>query len=123
MYQVRVKRHFDAAHALRGYRGKCESVHGHRYQVVVCLETSELDETGLAYDFTALKRAMDPIIERLDHSNLNEVPAFEEVNPSSENIARVIYAELEGSIEGARLTAVEVWESPDAWVTYSPESG
>lgn len=123
MYQVRVKRHFDAAHALRGYRGKCESVHGHRYQVVVCLETSELDETGLAYDFTALKRAMDPIIERLDHSNLNEVPAFEEVNPSSENIARVIYEELEGSIEGARLTAVEVWESPDAWVTYSPESG
>jgi 6-pyruvoyltetrahydropterin/6-carboxytetrahydropterin synthase len=120
MYQVRVKRHFDAAHALRGYEGKCEATHGHRYEVVACLETEVLDDTGLAYDFTALKRALDPIIERLDHTYLNEVPPFEEVNPSSENVARFIFEELAGSIEGARLCSVEVWESPDAWVTYRP---
>lgn len=123
MYQVRVKRHFDAAHALRGYSGKCEALHGHRYQVVVCLEADELDEIGLAYDFTALKEALQPIIERFDHAYLNELPPFNELNPSSENIARLIYEELEESVEGARLSAVEVWESPDAWVTYSAASG
>lgn len=118
MYQVRVKRHFDAAHALRGYKGKCEALHGHRYEVVVCLEAEDLDETGLAYDFTALKKALDPIIDRFDHAFLNEIPPFEEQNPSSENISRVIYQELRESIQGARLHSVEVWESPDAWVTY-----
>jgi 6-pyruvoyltetrahydropterin/6-carboxytetrahydropterin synthase len=120
MYQVRVKRHFDAAHALRGYEGKCEATHGHRYQVVVCLETEALDDKGLAYDFTLLKRALDPIIERLDHTYLNEVPPFHEMNPSSENIARFFYEELGGSVEGVCLSSVEVWESPDAWVTYCP---
>jgi 6-pyruvoyltetrahydropterin/6-carboxytetrahydropterin synthase len=120
MYQVRVRRHFDAAHALRGYKGKCEATHGHRYEVVVCLEADELDDKGLAYDFTALKLALDPIIERLDHTLLNGVPPFDSMNPSSENIARVIYEELLGSIEGARLSAVEVWESPDAWATFFP---
>jgi 6-pyruvoyltetrahydropterin/6-carboxytetrahydropterin synthase len=123
MYQVRVKRHFDAAHALRGYEGKCESMHGHRYEVVACLEADRLDKTGLAYDFTALKRALDVIMERLDHKCLNDIPPFDEMNPSSENIARVIYEELAGSIEGAELRSVEVWESPDAWVTYSPDQG
>ncbi len=118
MYQVRVKRHFDAAHALRGYKGKCEATHGHRYEVVVCLEADDLDETGLAYDFTALKEALEPIIDRFDHAFLNEIPPFGELNPSSENIARVIYEELQQSIEGAHLHSVEVWESPDAWVTY-----
>jgi 6-pyruvoyltetrahydropterin/6-carboxytetrahydropterin synthase len=120
MYQVRVKRHFDAAHALRGYKGKCEATHGHRYEVVVCLETGTLDDEGLAYDFTLLKGALDPIVERLDHTYLNEVSPFDQMNPSSENIARFFYEELEGSVEGARLSSVEVWESPDAWVTYWP---
>ena len=118
MYQVRVKRHFDAAHALRGYKGKCEATHGHRYEVVVCLEADDLDETGLAYDFTALKEALEPIIHRFDHAFLNEIPPFDELNPSSENIARVIYEGLQQFIEGAHLHSVEVWESPDAWVTY-----
>jgi 6-pyruvoyltetrahydropterin/6-carboxytetrahydropterin synthase len=118
MYEVRVKRHFDAAHALRGYRGKCETTHGHRYEVVVCIEADALDEMGLAYDFTELKQVLDSVIERLDHTYLNEVPPFDELNPSSENMARFIYEKLEGSIEGGRLRSVEVWESPDAWVTY-----
>lgn len=118
MYEVRVRRHFDAAHALRGYKGKCERTHGHRYEVVVCLEAYALDEMGLAYDFTELKRKLDSVIERFDHTYLNEVPPFDEENPSSENMARFVYEELEGSIEGARLGSVEVWESPDAWVTF-----
>jgi 6-pyruvoyltetrahydropterin/6-carboxytetrahydropterin synthase len=120
MYQVRVKRHFDAAHALRGYEGKCEALHGHRYEVVVCLEAEELDDTGLAYDFTVVKRGLDSVVERLDHTYLNELAPFDKVNPSSENLARFVFDELGPAIEGARLSSVEVWESPDAWVTYLP---
>lgn len=120
MYQVRVRRHFDAAHALRGYEGKCEALHGHRYEVVVCAEAEELDETGLACDFTILKRELDSVVERLDHTCLNELPPFDSVNPSSENLARFVFDELVSVIEGARLSSVEVWESPDAWVTYWP---
>jgi 6-pyruvoyltetrahydropterin/6-carboxytetrahydropterin synthase len=121
MYEIRVRSHFDAAHALRGYRGKCESLHGHRYQVVACVQADEVDDIGLVYDFTALKGALQSILERFDHGNLNEIPPFDEVNPSSENIARVIYDELIDAVKGAGLSSVEVWESPDAWVTYSAD--
>ena len=52
MYQISVEQHFDAAHALRGYQGKCETMHGHRFKVVVKIQASEVDDIGLAYDFT-----------------------------------------------------------------------
>jgi len=119
MYRVNVRRHFDAAHALRGYNGKCENLHGHRWQVVVCVSSEELDETGLAYDFTVLKRELDAILDRFDHHNLNEVEPFSRINPSSEHIARTIYEALEARIPGVSIEYVEAWESPDAWATYS----
>lgn len=121
MYQVHVRRHFDAAHALRGYHGKCESLHGHRYEVVVCIQRRELDQVGLAYDFTALKRSLDRLLERFDHHHLNETPPFDVINPSAENIARVIYQELAACLPEAGIRYVEAWESPDAWATYSEE--
>ncbi len=121
MYRVRVRRHLDAAHALRGYGGKCESLHGHRFNVVACLAVEGLDEIGLAYDFVALKKYLDAVLESLDHVNLNETPPFDNLNPSSENIARFIYQQLKERLEGANLESVEVWESPDAWITYDEE--
>jgi len=124
VYEVTIKAHFDAAHALRGYGGKCEKLHGHRFQVAVCVAAEELDEVGLAYDFTALKRLLrERVISRLDHANLNETPPFDEVNPSSENIARFIYQEMREALAGAgaQLKWVRVWESPEAWVTYYGE--
>lgn len=120
LYRINVRRHFESAHALRGYRGKCESVHGHRYQVVVCLEATQLNNLGLAIDFTEVKSALDAILARFDHHHLNEVPPFDQTNPSAENIARVIYDELVDKFEGVSLREVEVWESPDTWATYSP---
>lgn len=120
MYQVHVRRHFDAAHALRGYQGRCEALHGHRWEIVACVETEELDEIGLAYDFTRLKRALEDVLAHFDHVNLNQTPPFDRLNPSSENIARTIYERLKDGIEGAKLKYVEAWESPDAWVRYAP---
>lgn len=122
MYEITVKAHFDTAHALRGYRGKCEALHGHRFEVVVCVATEDLNEIGLAYDFAELKRILrEQVISRLDHANLNETPPFDKVNPSSENIARFIYDEMRKALSGIKLRWVQVWESPDAWVTYYGE--
>jgi len=123
MYQISVEQHFDAAHFLRGYQGKCEALHGHRFRVVVKITASEVDEVGLAYDFTVLKQQLGDILSSFDHTCLNDVPPFDKINPSSENIAATIYNELQPKLAGApvSLSYVEVWESPQSGVAYSPD--
>ena len=123
MYQVSVEGHFDAAHYLRDYHGKCENLHGHRFKVVAKIQASKVDDIGLAYDFTILKQHLGDILSRFDHTCLNDVTPFDKINPSSENIALTIYNELQPKLAGApiSLSCVEVWESPESWVTYSPD--
>ncbi len=123
MYQVSIEQHFDAAHFLRGYRGKCEALHGHRFQVVVRVKASEVDDIGIAYDFVELKRQLGDILSRFDHTCLNDVSPFDKINPSSENIASTIYSELQPKLAGTpvSLACVEVWESPQSGVAYSPD--
>jgi len=123
MYQVCVEEHFDAAHFLRGYRGKCEALHGHRFRVMVRVRAPGVDEVGLAYDFAELKRHLSDILSRFDHTCLNEVAPFDSLNPSSENIAAAVYNKLQTALAGApvSLACVEVWESPQSGVVYSPD--
>ena len=123
MYEISVEKHFDAAHFLRGYRGKCEALHGHRFQVVARISASGLDDTGMAYDFTELKRHLNDILARFDHACLNDVPPFDKINPSSENIAHTIYNELKPKLTETpvSLSAIEVWESPQTRVTYKSD--
>jgi len=122
MYQISVEGHFDAAHYLRDYGGKCENLHGHRFKVVVTLNAAKLNKIGLAYDFTELKRHLGEVLARFDHTSLNDVPPFDKINPSSENIAVTIYDELKGRFSGGvKLSTVEVWESPESRVTYRPQ--
>ncbi len=120
MYEVSVRRHFDAAHYLRDYGGKCEELHGHRFEVVVYVQTEELNEIGLSVDFRGLKDALDGIIASFDHACLNDVPPFDILNPSSENLAAAIYRELVKRLEDVRVSRVEVWESPDSRAAYIP---
>jgi len=122
MYQLFVEEHFDAAHYLRNYHGKCENLHGHRFKVVVRLEATKLDETGLAYDFAQLKRQLREVIARFDHACLNDVPPFDKVEPSCENIAATTYNALQLNFSQApvKLASVEVGESPTSGATYSP---
>ncbi len=119
MYELIVKRKFSAAHQLRGYRGKCEAMHGHTYGVDVHVMAEELDEVGLAVDFKKLKDSIDGLLDNYDHHLLNEVKPFDEINPSAENMARVIYHELARSLpKGTRLGRVVVWESENAGAAY-----
>ena len=123
MYEVSIEKHFDAAHYLRDYKGKCESLHGHRYRVIAKVKAPQVNEIGLAYDFTVLKQHLADILSRFDHTCLNDVPPFDKINPSSENIASIVYDELKPKIAGdpVSISCIEVWESPDSWVAYSPE--
>lgn len=123
MYQITVEQHFDAAHFLRGYQGKCEALHGHRFLVLVTIQATGLDEIGMAYDFTVLKKHVGEIIARFDHACLNDVPPFDQINPSSENIAVTVFKEMQPRLAGApvSLSRVEIWESPQNRAAYIPD--
>jgi len=123
MYELTVEQEFDAAHALRGYQGKCERLHGHRFRVAVTARAAKLDQIGMAYDFTRLKEHLASVIGRFDHTSLNETPPFDKINPSSENIAATVYGELRPLLAGTpvALVSVAVWESPQSRVVYTPD--
>ena len=123
MYEISVEKHFDAAHFLRGYKGKCEALHGHRFRVVTRVRASGLDDIGIAYDFTELKQHLNDILARFDHTCINDVPPFDKINASSENVAATIYDELKRKLASAPVTvsSVEVWESPQTGVVYNPD--
>ena len=122
MYQLFVEEHFDAAHYLRNYRGKCENLHGHRFKVVVRLEAAKLNEVGLAYDFAQLKHYLRELLGQFDHACLNDIAPFEKIEPSCENIAATIYDKLQPCFSSlpVKLACVEVWESPTSGVAYYP---
>ena len=121
MYEIFVESHIDAAHYLREYNGKCENLHGHRYKIVARVKTEKLDNIGLAFDFTALKKNLNEILDKYDHTCLNDLPAFAKVNASSENLAAAIYKELKKKLakSPAALAAIEVWETPTQGVSYT----
>jgi 6-pyruvoyltetrahydropterin/6-carboxytetrahydropterin synthase len=123
MYQITVEAHFDAAHALRGYQGKCENIHGHRYRVAVRVKATGLNKIGLAYDFTELKKHLGDILDRYDHTSLNNIAPFDKINPSAENVAATIHKELKTGLDEApvALESVTVWESPESSVEYREE--
>lgn len=124
MFEVSVDETFSSGHALRGYKGKCENVHGHNYKVRVTLAGPELDSIGLLYDFVHLKEAIRGVIRTLDHRHLNDFAPFDIVNPSAENIARHIYTEISKQMKaaenGAAISQVTVWETDVTSATYRP---
>ena len=122
MFVVTVQAHYDSAHYLRHYKGKCERMHGHRYVVEVALATEQLDRAGIAFDFVDVKRELRAIADYLDHENLNELPPFDELEPSAEEQARWIYQELGRKLPERMREAVlyvKVWETPTQWAMYS----
>ena len=124
MYEVFVERDFAAAHYLRDYPGNCEHLHGHNWIVRVYVRTAGLNDIDVGIDFRDLKRIVDRVLDELDHTNINEHPAFKERNPSSENIARFIYEQVKtglASFDGVRIDRVTVCETPKTGVTYWEE--
>jgi 6-pyruvoyltetrahydropterin/6-carboxytetrahydropterin synthase len=121
VYELTVKGHFDAAHALRGYPGECSALHGHTWDVEVTVSGTSLDEVGIVYDFKTLKDDLQAVLADYDHVLLNDVAPFDEMNATAENLARVVYERLAARIgTGVSVTEVAVWESPVARLVYRP---
>lgn len=120
MYEVMVEGSFSAAHNLRGYRKKCEKLHGHNWKVEVGIRGEKLDKTGMLINFREVKDYLERIMEKLDHKYLNEISHFKVTNPTSENIARFIYNELKSRLKSShyRVNKVTVWESDTTSATY-----
>ena len=121
MYEVGITTHFSAAHHLVGYDGSCAGKHGHNWGVEVFVEGEELDGTGILVDFRKLKRDVQQVLADMDHTDLNEAEFFKESNPTSENIARLLYGRLASRIncETYRLSRVLVRETPGNGARYS----
>ncbi len=120
MYELIIESQFSAAHQLRGYMGKCENLHGHNWRVQVVVNAEKLNEIGLVIDFHELKKTTNEILSSLDHSVLNEIFPFTEINPSSENIAKWLYDSIKKKItnHNINVSSVTVWETETASATY-----
>ena len=128
MFEVSVEETFAAGHALRGYRGKCENVHGHNYKVQVTLEGPALSSIGLLCDFKDLKEAIQCTVRKLDHKFMNEIAPFDVVNPSAENLAKYFYEEITRLLAGGipegnpgapcAVKRVTVWETDTTTASY-----
>jgi len=123
VFEVYVKTHFSAAHSLKGYPGDCARMHGHNWIIEVFVRCKQLDEIGIGIDFKDIKHAVKDVLEGLDHFNLNELPAFRGVNPSSENIAKFLYEELGEKLNSdvVKVSKVKVYETPVAGACYWEE--
>ena len=121
MFLINVKAHYDSAHFLRNYHGKCERLHGHRYEVEAAFAFDDVGEGGMAFDFTVAKASLREIADSLDHRNINDIPPFTEIEPSAENQARYIYDRLKENLPDVRdaLVYVRLWETPNQWAQYS----
>lgn len=116
-FQLIVRSQFSAAHALYNYSGKCERLHGHNFTVEAAIEGKEISaESGMLIDFSILKKALEGVLEPLDHTVLNDLPAFRDISPSSENLAQYIGCELANTLaavlkhNGATIYSVAVSE-------------
>lgn len=119
MYELIIRDQFASAHFLRGYEGACEKLHGHTWRVEVAIESTELNSIGLVVDFKDLKKRLSAIMARWDHVCLNELPEFRDVNPSTENLARILYQQFKSANPQLKIIHARVWESTNASVKYS----
>jgi 6-pyruvoyltetrahydropterin/6-carboxytetrahydropterin synthase len=125
MFEIAVEQDFASAHALRNYKGRCENVHGHNWKVRVVIEGEKLDPTGMLVDFLDVKSLMGEILDRIDHQFLNEIPPFDTINPSAENIAEYFYQQMTGRLKDTpvpvRISEVKIWETDIQSATYRPK--
>ncbi|RKZ35016.1 6-carboxytetrahydropterin synthase QueD [bacterium] len=131
MFELTIRRRFSAAHQIEGYPGNCSNLHGHNWLVEVRVGVNTLDELGMAFDFRKIKEILDTVLNKLDHTNLNENPLLNGKNPTAEMLAITIYTELKenltrlmetepnGKSTDMQILSVDVWESDNAGVRYS----
>jgi 6-pyruvoyltetrahydropterin/6-carboxytetrahydropterin synthase len=119
MHELKVESSFSAAHHLLNYNGECENQHGHNWKVEVYVRGSQLDKSNLLIDFKVLKRELNEVLKMLDHKDINTLPEFAGISPSSEILSKFIYTKLKEKI--SCITKVSVWETEHACASYFEE--
>jgi 6-pyruvoyltetrahydropterin/6-carboxytetrahydropterin synthase len=120
-YLLRVRARFEAAHHLTSYRGAPEPAHGHSWVVEAALAAPALDEEGIGVDFVAVRAALADLAAAFDHRDVNAVPPFDRLSPTTERLAEWFHDGLARRLPGVRIAEVTVWEGPDASATYLPD--
>ncbi len=120
MYELRVEGDFSASHQLRGYKGKCENLHGHNWHIEMYVRGDELNEIGILVDFKDLREILKKVLTILDHSFLNDIIPFNEINPSAENIAKFIFDKAKDYTDklNIELYKIAVYETPKSMAVY-----
>ncbi|MDQ6991677.1 MAG: 6-carboxytetrahydropterin synthase QueD [Mariprofundaceae bacterium] len=119
-YELSIKSHFSAAHQLRDYPGDCARLHGHNWHVELFITCQDLDELGLAVDYKIMKKQLKEALRKWDHYNLNDISPFDSINPSSENVARLLFEDMCQRLNHERLqvSRISISETCTAKVTY-----
>ncbi len=120
MYRISIKSSFSAAHNLREYKGKCENLHGHNWNVEVFVEGEKLNKEGMVVDFIDLKAILKEVLIDLDHKYINDVKPFDSLNPTSENISCYIFKAMGKAMprDDIRVRRVDVWETDSSRASY-----
>ena len=121
---IRVEARFEAAHNLREYKGAPEPLHGHSWKVEAKFKCKKLDHEDIGIDYVHVEKAIRKLAAQFDHRYINEAPPFDKINPTSENMARWFFDQLNQSeIKGdSQLAEVIVWEGPEAYVSFSKDN-
>lgn len=125
MFEVEIVASFSAAHRLRDYNGKCEHLHGHNYRVHVTARAPSTGHGGMVIDFGDLKKATGVVLDKLDHTFLNEINPFDDIEPSAENISAFLFREISKELGEAAgiLHMVSVWESDTSRASFIRDPG
>lgn len=123
IYEIYVKDHFAAAHALRGYDGNCSNLHGHNWIIEAYIRSKKLNKLGIGIDFRDVKAVLNDVLSKLDHTNLNDIAEFGAINPTSENLAKFLYSELSLRLntDYIKVKKIMVFESPGCGSAYWEE--
>lgn len=122
-YTLKIVTDFAAAHTLRDYPGECSRMHGHNWKLELEVQATALDSIGMGMDFKLMKRAARDVAGELDHHYLNEIPPFDTLNPTAENIAAYFFKTLSKRLNSATLkvSAITLWETERACVRYTED--
>jgi len=123
IFELYITTHFSSAHLLKGHPGECARLHGHNWLIEVFVRCHELNEIGIGIDFKDIKQEVKEVLQTLDHQNLSELPAFEHINPTCENIAKYLYVELSRRINtsSVQVSKIKISETPTAGASYWQE--
>lgn len=119
MFELKAQLNFSAAHHLLNYDGKCENQHGHNWLVEAYVKGNELDKSNILVDYKVIKKVLKEVTDELDHQDINELPGFKGISPSSEILCKYIYTKMKERIP--QTSKISIWETPTSCASYWEE--